>query len=70
MSFRIILALDVKKAALASCLIRNTSPPKSFQCNPLKRPLSSISALCLDQDVFGQSDAHQPSTKGSPKDGR
>ena len=31
--FPFTLGSDVKKAAVGSCLIRNTSPPKSFQFN-------------------------------------
>jgi hypothetical protein len=62
-----------EKTALQGGLFRNTydlAVGKSFHDSPYRLSTSSIPALCLDSRCFGQSDAHQPPTKGSSKGGR
>ncbi|MDF4720723.1 hypothetical protein P3519_22835, partial [Vibrio parahaemolyticus] len=70
----VILISRCEKTDLAGAVFRNTywfdGLCKSFHDSPYHLSTSSIPALCLDSRCFGQSDAHQPPTKGSSIGGR
>jgi len=73
MHLRLISFPRCEKTALQGGLFRNTydfAVGKSFHDSSYRKSTSSIPALCLESRCFGQSDAHQPPTKGCSKGGR